>query len=148
MDVHEAEQDFANVAFELLDKTALVAILEKLNPIAVLALCQSNRQFVHICRDQTVFVKLMQLHYPGFPIALNAKSQYMAIAAGDGIKYSVPILRADYQPEGFQLLRGLYYEFGRVARMNQNGVYPQVERYFRRGMDTSLNFMIRRGETA
>jgi hypothetical protein len=71
MDVKQTEEEFANVAFEVLDKSSLVKILGRL------------------CDDQSVFVRLMEVHYPYFPINDDAKAQYMAITGDVEIKYWV-----------------------------------------------------------
>lgn len=88
MDVETAEQQFSNAAFETLDKAALVKILEKMDPKSILSLCQTNKHFAEICRDQTVFVRLMQVHYSNFPINQDAKAQYMAIAGDEYLEYA------------------------------------------------------------
>lgn len=87
MDVEHPEDEFANVAFEVLDKSSLVKILEKLDPKSVLSLCQTNKNFGRLCDDQSVFVRLMEVHYPYFPINDDAKAQYMAITGDVEIKY-------------------------------------------------------------
>lgn len=90
MDVKTPEEEFANIAFELLDKASLIKVLERMDPKGVLALCQTNRFFAEICQDDSVFVDLMKVHYPGFPINRDAKAQYMAIAGGEGTRYYIP----------------------------------------------------------
>ena len=93
MDVHEAEREFANVAFEILSKDVFIEILKQMDPIAVLSLCQTNQNFARICREQQTFITLMKVHYPWFPINQDAKAQYVAITAGEGVTYSIPILK-------------------------------------------------------
>jgi hypothetical protein len=93
MDSDQAEEEFANIAFEVLDKSALTEILVKLDPQTILKLCQTNKQFRRICSDDSVFFKLMKAHYPGFPIRKEAKVQYMAIASGRVEKYYLPVTK-------------------------------------------------------
>lgn len=78
-------------AFQNLDKSSLVKILERMDAKGVLALCQTNHHFARVGRDQSVFVRLMEVHYPYFPINQDAKTQYMAIAGGEAVNYLVDI---------------------------------------------------------
>lgn len=133
MDVHEAEQEFAQVAFSILGKDALIEILKQMDPIAVLSLCQSNQNFARICREQQTFITLMEAHYPGFPINRDAKAQYGAIAAGEGVTYSIPILPTEQdKKQGFIISdvenskHGLRFRFGRVATLAPNAEVPQL----------------------
>lgn len=87
MDVKQPETEFAKAAFETLDKSSLVKILERLDPKSVLSLCQTNKSFRRVCDDDSVFARLMQVHYPYFPINEDAKAQYMAIAGDIEVKY-------------------------------------------------------------
>jgi len=82
-------EQFATVAFEILDKNALTEILKRLEPIDVLRLCQINHHFARVCSDQTIFRILMKTHYPDFPINNNAKDQYMAITSEEVTDYSI-----------------------------------------------------------
>jgi len=120
MDVHEAEQEFANVAFEILGKDALIEILKQMDPIAVLSLCQSNQNFARICREKQTFITLMKAHYPEFPINQDAKAQYGAITAGEGVTYSIPILG------GGDNENNLEFRFGRIATPAPGAEVPQL----------------------
>jgi len=117
MDVYEAEQEFANAAFDILGKDALIEILKQMDPIAVLSLCQSNQNFARICREQQTFKTLMRVHYPGFPINQDAKAQYGAITAGEGVTYSIPILggRDDEEAQD-EISRPMIGDFRRTQR--------------------------------
>lgn len=94
----DSQTEFANVAFEILDKNAILKILEKLDPKTVLSLCRINDRFSEVCRDQNIFISLMKKHYPQFPINDDAKAQYKAIAFGKIIVYYF------YPKDGIQIL--------------------------------------------
>ncbi len=89
----DAEQEFAAVAFDILNVDALMQVLKELDPITILSLCQTNQRFAQICQDQDVFRNLMHLHYPNFPVDEDAKAQYGAITSAEGVTYSVNIRR-------------------------------------------------------
>jgi hypothetical protein len=97
----DAEAEFSNVAFEILDKNGIVSILKQMNPISVLSLCQTNTRFAEICRDQNVFRILIKAHYPDFtPPVRDPKTMYMTITSQRGTVYYLPILE-DATETGF-----------------------------------------------
>jgi len=90
----EAEQEFANVAFEILDKNVIVEIMKKMKPYQVLSLCETQMQMARICRDQDVFRALMKAHYPQFDVDQeNPKEQYGRITKDGGVDYYVKVFR-------------------------------------------------------
>lgn len=92
----EAEQEFVDVAFEILDKNAIVEIMKKMKPYEVLSLCETQTQMARICGDQDVFRALMKAHYPQFPIdEEDPKRQYEVITANYGIEYYVKIFEEE-----------------------------------------------------
>jgi hypothetical protein len=85
-------EEFAKVAFNILDQNALYNILEKLDPLSVLELCKTTKAFAKLCRQQSTFRRLMQKHYPEHPLQRDLKLQYMALALG-----KVTVYAADYE---------------------------------------------------
>ncbi len=94
----DAEQEFANVAFDILNMDALFEILKELDPATVLSLCQTNQRFAELCRDQDVFRNLMRVHYPNFPINEDAKAQYGDITSEKETTYSINIIDKESTP--------------------------------------------------
>lgn len=92
------EEAFANIAFDILDSVALTEIFKKLHPTEVLSLCQTNKHFGKICKNQEIFRILMQVHYSQFPIGNNPKEQYGEITSNRGLIYSVDILDGKTDP--------------------------------------------------
>jgi len=87
----EAANDFVNVAFEILDKNAILTILKKLNPRDILNLCEVNNRFKRICSDKAIFIELMIAHYPNEKLDNeNPKQQYF-----ERITYVI-FLKGDY----------------------------------------------------
>lgn len=83
-----------DVAFEILDKNAIVEIMKKMKPYEVLSLCETQQKMAHVCGDQNVFRALMKEHYPQFPIDhKNPKEQYGKITRDEGIDYYVRVFQ-------------------------------------------------------
>lgn len=87
------EEEFANLAIEILDKDAILLVLEKMTPVSVLSFCQTNKRFAKVCSSQETFRRLMEVHYPEIPVNQNPKAQYMEITAGRGTRYALKITK-------------------------------------------------------
>lgn len=81
---------------DILDNNALFEILVKSEPIGVAQLCKTDRKYSRLCSDQTVFRRLMAIHYPQFTIDFrNPKQQYLNITGNIGVEYDVKITLVD-----------------------------------------------------
>jgi hypothetical protein len=87
------EEEFANLAIEILDKDAILLVLEKMTPVSVLSFCQTNKRFAKVCSSQETFRRLMEVHYPEIPVNQNPKAQYMEITAVRGTRYALKITK-------------------------------------------------------
>lgn len=130
-EVVTAEHIFATTAFNILDENALFNILARLNPVSILSLCQSNRQFAKLCSQKTTFARLMTLHYPQHPLDVeNPKERYVDITANIGVVYSVDIIgyrKMIRDSRGNDIFVG--YEFDDKAYANPKGMLGDEVRY-------------------
>lgn len=79
-----------SLAFQKLGRDPLYSILVRAQPEDVGRLCQVTPNYRRLCQDGTVFVNLIQQHYPDNPInLLDPKNQYLALAANIRTYYYV-----------------------------------------------------------
>lgn len=65
-----------------MDANVVYNILSKLSPKDALRLCATSQKFHKICQNNSIFVRLMKLHYPNMPINEDAKKQFIDIQKG------------------------------------------------------------------
>lgn len=53
----------------------------------VLQSCRTTKTFARLCRDPNTFKNLMALHYPNYPINVDARQQYTDITLKNGYAY-------------------------------------------------------------
>lgn len=79
-----ANQEPTTTTFNQLTRDPLWLILERTDPMGVLNSCQTTPALAKLCRDPNTFRRLMQLHYPNYPVNRDARKQYTDITLKNG----------------------------------------------------------------
>lgn len=113
-------EEFANVAFEVLDKYTITNILKYMEPSEVFNLCQVNKKFKYICEDDNIFRTLMKYHFPKFSTTTTPKLQYIALVKKE---YTTFYLTINSQENFVKDIQG--NEFNIVDKLNKNVAYAR-----------------------
>lgn len=79
------------ITLDTINFDTLLKILYNLRPRDILKLCQTNKHFRNICRDDKVFIELMKVHFPHIPINQKTKQQYISLTEKQRTTYSIII---------------------------------------------------------
>ncbi len=73
------EEEFIEIALDILPTEELLHIMKKMTPESIIKLCQINRLFYAFCNNNTIWIELLKEHYSKFNITSNPKEQYKAL---------------------------------------------------------------------
>lgn len=90
-EITNKQKESASETFRRIDKNPLFEILLRSKPIDVLNLCRTTPKFADLCRNNKIFERLMEAHFPNKTIEADARKQYTDYALKNGNIYKVKI---------------------------------------------------------
>lgn len=80
--IYEYQSTHATEALRQLGRDPLFLIMSKAKPRAAMALCETTPSFARLCRDESVFIRLLKIHYPKVNLdpRFTFKQQYIRLS--------------------------------------------------------------------
>ena len=112
-------EEFIEASFSTLPPEMLLEILKQMRPVDVALLCQTHLRMANFCSDDTIFKKLLKIHFEGyFPTyGLSNKQQYLKLIADQVTEFRIPVIKNDEECEMLDLEN---LERGPVTDWNQS----------------------------